>query len=126
MTCLCSSCDHSGNVPAQQVVAYVLKTLGSDAEIAEYCVAAIATLSIDVGGSKRLGEAGAVEGVSKTMTAHLGNAKPEVQAYGCASLQRMTNVEGNVRRLVRCRDVYFGRVFRTSGRGGGAQAILPF
>ena len=84
-----------------QVVAHVLRAAGRDAEIAEYCVAAIATLSLDPEGSRLLGDAGAVEGVWRTMSAHLETAKPEVQAYGCASLLRMTNNQENVRRLVR-------------------------
>lgn len=84
-----------------EVVAHVLRAAGRDAEIAEYCMAAIATLSLDSEGSRLLGEAGAVEGVWRTMSAHLETAKPEVQAYGCASLLRMTNNHDNVRRLVR-------------------------
>mmetsp|Transcript_34965 Transcript_34965/g.109313 ORF Transcript_34965/g.109313 Transcript_34965/m.109313 type:complete len:276 (+) Transcript_34965:211-1038(+) len=87
------------NLGAVDVVTWVLKHHGSlDAEIAEYCSAAVASLAYDPLGASRLGQAGAVDAIIASMKAHLSK-KPEIQIYSCAALQRLMG--GDQRNLER-------------------------
>lgn len=84
-----------------EVVGWVMAHLGPyNDRVAEYCIAATASLSMDATGAARLGNAGAVESVVETMRAHIGKGKVDIQLFGCAALQRLAeNCEANVKRL---------------------------
>ena len=66
-----------------QVVSWVLLHQGTtDPKLAEYCTAAVASLSYTPVGAQRLGAAGVIDGLSASMSAFL-ESSVDLQIYGC-------------------------------------------
>ena len=64
------------------MVSWVLLHQGTtDAKLAEYCTAAVASLSFTPLGAQRLGAAGIIDGLTATMSAFL-ESSVDLQIYG--------------------------------------------